>query len=70
MKSIKVIIEETISQEFEVQVSEDSKYPLEDALKIAQEKYKNGEFIVDNGVLIEKQMTATDINNSTEWIKF
>ena len=42
MKSIKVIIEETISQVFVVQVSENSKYPLEDALNIAQEKYKNG----------------------------
>lgn len=62
----KVCIEETVSEEFEV----DAETP-EQALEIAEEKYKNCEFVLEPGELTSKQMCITSPEDErTEWIEF
>lgn len=58
----KIAIEETIVQKFEVEAE-----TSEEALDIAREKYRNGEFVVDNGecedtvmAVVEPQFQITD----------
>lgn len=61
-----IIIEETVSQDFEVEAKN-----AEDAMKIAAEKYKNCEFVLEPGNLICKQMGVVSPDNEmTEWIRF
>lgn len=55
------MIEETVSEEFEVDA--ESK---EDAIKKAIEKYKSGEFILSPGNLESKKISA----DNDEWIEF
>lgn len=62
-----VTIEEMVSKAFEVET--------DDACKVAQiteRKYKCGEFILDPGNLVCKQMMVEDENNisATEWMEF
>ena len=52
---ITVTIEEHISQEFEVEAD-----TLEEAMEIAECKYYDGEFILDNANVNAKLMTAHD----------
>lgn len=47
MKKYTVTIEETISQNFEIEAES-----REEAFKIAEKKYKDGELVVENGNLI------------------
>ena len=68
MSKFKIIIEEHISQEFEVEASS-----IEEAEKIAQQKYCDGEFVVDNC----NAPTATlmyvedkETGEHTEWEEF
>lgn len=60
---IKVIIEEHISREMEIEADD-----LEDAMKKAEDLYYNGEFIVDNnGIPNCVLMMADDGEIQTEW---
>lgn len=63
----KVTIEETVSQSFDV-YADTSK----DALQIAMEKYNNGEFVLEPGNLVNKQMCIEDTSTAshTEWMEF
>ncbi len=62
-----IIIEESISQEFRINANS-----AEEAMNIAEGKYKNGEFILSPGILVSKQMCAKNENGTdvTEWIEF
>lgn len=61
MKKFCVVIEETVSDEFEIYA--DSK---EDAIKKAVEKYKSGEFVLSPGNVESKKISLGD----DEWIEF
>ena len=62
---IKVIIEERISQEFEVEAEN-----IEEAMEIAEEKYYDGEFVIDNGNVTCREMMADDGEEQTDWTEF
>jgi hypothetical protein len=67
MKKFKVIIEETISQEFEVEAEN-----FESAEDIATEKYYKGEFVLEPGEVDYKQMSIIDdeTQEQTSWFDF
>ena len=63
---IKVIIEEHISQAFEVEAD-----TLEEAMQIAENKYRTGEYVLENSCVTAKLMSADDGNGDcTEWVEF
>lgn len=63
---IKVIIEEHISKEMEIEAAD-----MEEAMELAEEYYYNGEFAVDTlGIPSCKLMYACDGEHDTEWIEF
>ena len=65
-KTYKIIIEEIISDEFAVTASSE-----EDAVKTAMAKYKNGEWVLSPGNLLEKKIAViTDGSDASEWIAF
>lgn len=63
----RITIEEMVSKEFEVIAEDDA-----EAEKIATEKYNNGEFLLDPGNLVSKQMAVHNIADDywTDWIEF
>ena len=63
----KVTIEEHVSQTFEVEATD-----IEEAIKIAEERYNNGEFVLEPGNLTAKLMMAESEDGSecTEWEEF
>lgn len=63
---MKVIIEETISQEFEIDVEN-----VDDIDKEILKKYKNGEFTVDNPTLtgVSYQIIDDENDECTNWIE-
>lgn len=66
MKKYEVIIEEMISQDFEVDAE-----TYEEAINIAKHKYNIGEFVLTPGNLISKKLAIVPQDNvSTEWIEF
>jgi len=65
MNNFKIAIEEMISDTFEVEANS-----LDEAIEIAKEKYKNGEFVLESGNLVAKQMAVIEPNKETEWIEF
>ena len=66
MKKYKIVIEEILVGEFEVKAA-DSKQ----ALDIAREKYRKGEFVLSPGEVHHKQITVTyPPNESVEWEEF
>lgn len=64
---ITVTIEKHISQEFEVEAD-----TLEETMEIAERKYYDGEFTLDNANVNAKLMTAHDkyYDEMTEWEEF
>ncbi len=64
MKKFIIAIEETVVQEFEVWAEESC-----EALNIAEEKYKKGEFILDKDEVEFRQMASVG-DEPTEWIEF
>lgn len=64
MKTYKIGIEEIVSAVFEVE-AEDS----EQALEIAKEKYRLGEFVLEPGELHSKNIAVLE-PESTEWKEF
>jgi hypothetical protein len=66
MKKFKITIEETVSQEFEIEATS-----LEEAMELAEEQYNNGELVLEPGNLVCKQMQGEDENGyCTEWCEF
>lgn len=63
----KVTIEEHVSQTFEVEATD-----IDEAMKIAQAKYNNGEFVLEPGELTAKLIMAEDEYGAdcTEWTEF
>lgn len=62
---ITVTIEEHISQDFEVEAD-----TLEGAMQIAEDKYRSGEFVLDNPCVTAKLMMAENNYEATEWEEF
>jgi len=66
MKIFKITIEEHISGTFEVEAND-----IEEAMEVAEEKYNNGEFVLEPGEVNTKLMMADDgEGNCTEWKEF
>lgn len=59
---IKIQIEETIFQEFEVEVSD-----LNNVYNEIRNKYKNGEIILDNPTLTQANIMIQDENGTFEY---
>lgn len=62
---ITVTIEEHIGKAFEVEAD-----TLEEAMQIAEDKYYDGEFVLDDANVTAKLMMADDGNKQTEWEEF
>ena len=65
MGTYRIAIEETVIDEFLVKANDE-----EEAIKIAIRKYDAGEFVLEPGTLITKQMAVVDCNSPTEWFEF
>lgn len=66
MKKFKITIEETVSQEFEIEATS-----LEEAMELAEEQYNNGELVLEPGDVVCKQMQGEDEDGyCTEWCEF
>ena len=66
MKKFKITIEETVSQEFEIEATS-----LEEAMDTAEQQYNNGELVLEPGNLVCKQMMGEDEDGyCTEWCEF
>jgi hypothetical protein len=66
-KNFLVTIEETISQEFSVKAES-----YDEAVRIASNKYKSGEFVLSPGNVVHKKMTVENIveGKDCEWFEF
>lgn len=64
MKKFIIAIEETVSQTFDVLAEN-----VDEALMIAQSKYRKCEFVLEPGELICKQIASVG-DNPTEWTEF
>ena len=68
MSKFKITIEEHISQVFEVEATD-----IEQAMEIAEQKYNEGEFVVDNcnaPTAKLMQVESEDGAECTEWVEF
>lgn len=66
MKKYIIVIEETITDEFEVEAED-----ADTALKTAENKYRNGEFVLCPGEVQFRQMCIVQPkSNATEWSEF
>lgn len=62
---ITVTIEKHISQPFEVETD-----TLEEAMQIAEDKYRSGEFVLENANVTARLMMAENNYETTEWEEF
>lgn len=66
MKKFVITIEETVCQNFEVEAEN-----AEQAMEFAENKYQNGEFVLEPGEVCFKQMAIMKPDDeATEWIEF
>lgn len=64
-KKFTIRIEEHISQTFEVAAEDIGK-----AMQIAEDKYRNGEIVLDNANVSARLMMAENDSEATEWVEF
>ena len=66
-KKFIITIEEMVTEDFEVFAKSE-----EEAEEIATEKYSNGEFVLEPGNLVAKQMQIHNVTEDeyTEWFEF
>lgn len=64
-KKFTIRIEEHISQTFEVDAED-----IGEALRIAEDKYRNGEIVLDNANVSARLMMAENDSEATEWVEF
>lgn len=66
MMKFTIAIEETIAGKFKVEAND-----VDEALEMAEKKYKNGEFVLCPGEVQFKQMSILHPENeASEWIEF
>lgn len=66
MKKYKIAIEETVTEEFEVEADN-----LHKAMEIAAKKYYDGEFIVAPGEVQAKKMAVIEpYSENSAWVEF
>ena len=66
MQKFKITIEETVSQDFEIEATS-----LEEAMDIAEQQYNDGKLVLEPGNLVCKQMQGIDEDGyCTEWCEF
>lgn len=74
MREIKVMVEETVTKLFYLEVPDNTKDFLDDAMQIAKEKYENGEFVIntDNDTMIigKKLLVFDEKTNDMKGIKY
>ena len=64
-KKFTIRIEEHISQAFEVDAED-----IGEAMQIAEDKYRNGEIVLDNTNVSARLMMAENDSEATEWVEF
>lgn len=65
MPKYTITIEEMVSENFEVEAA-----TADEAMEIAEQKYRDGEFVLEPGNLVCTQMAITDPSNeATEWME-
>ena len=66
-KKFIITIEEMLTEDFEVFAEDEF-----EAIDIAIEKYNNGEFVLEHGILAAKQMSVHILANDiySEWFEF
>ena len=62
--NFKITIEEHVTETFEVEANS-----IEEAMDITENKYKNGEFVLENGNVTYRCMAAQE-HIVTEWTEF
>ena len=66
MKKFTITIEEIISERFYIEAE-----TAEEAMEIAKQKYQDGDFVLEPGNLIAKQMgVASPEGIMSEWVEF
>ena len=66
MKKFRIAIEETIVDEFEIYANN-----AEEAMRIAEEKYRKSEIVLEAGECQFRQMSIVKPDNEvTEWVEF
>lgn len=67
MKKFIITIEEMVSEDFEIEAE-----TMEEAMEIAEERYNNGDIMLEPGNLVAKQMMGYDEEEDecTEWTEF
>lgn len=66
MEKYVIAMEETIVQEFEINADS-----AEEAMQLAEERYRNGKYILESGEVQFRQMSIVKpIAESTEWMDF
>lgn len=65
MSRFKIIIEETIAQEFEIEAENE-----QEALLLAKKKYHEGEFVLNQAEVQHKQMAVATDKGFSEWFEF
>lgn len=66
IRTYQITIEELISEDFEVQANS-----IQEALRIAEDKYNNGDFVLSPGELVCKQISARDEEGeAVDWYEF
>ena len=65
MSRFKILIEETIAQEIEIEAETER-----EALLLAKKKYNKGDFVLDQAEVQYKQMAVVTDKGSSKWVEF